>query len=229
MSKKFNHKWASIPKLKQINSDNGRKYLIEGTEVKYPSITTVLSATSDMSSLHAWRKRIGVDQANKVSAMATRRGTSMHKLCELYLLNEELEDENLDGNMMFKGIRSYLDRFDNVRCLEAPLYSHTFKVAGTVDCIAEVDGKLTIVDFKTANKPKKIEWIQNYFKQGCFYFWSYYEITKEMPEQVLILVSVQDGSVQEFYLNKKEIIKYTELLKETMEKYYNELDNSTTD
>ena len=228
MLKTFNHKWASIPKLKQINSDNGRKYLIEGTEVKYPSITTVLSATSDMSSLHAWRKRVGADKANKISAMATRRGTSMHKLCELYLSNEELDDENLDGNMMFKGIRSYLDKFDNVRCLEAPLYSHTFKVAGTVDCIAEVDGKLTIVDFKTANKPKKTEYIENYFKQGCFYFWAYYEITKEMPEQVLVLISVQDGSVQEFYLNKKEIIKYTELLKQTMEKYYNELTNPTT-
>ena len=229
MLKKFNHKWATIPKLKQINSDGGRKYLIEGTEVKYPSITTVLSKTSDTSSLIAWRNRVGVEQATKISTMATRRGTSMHKLCEQYLLNEETDDDNLDGNMLFKSIRPHLDDFDNVRCLEAPLYSHTFKVAGTVDCIAEVDGKLTIVDFKTANKPKKVEWIENYFMQGCFYFWSYYEITGEMPEQILILISVQDGSIQKFYLTKKDIIKYTEQLKQTMEKYYNVITNTTAD
>jgi len=229
MLKKFNHKWVTIPKLKQINSDSGRKYLIEGTEVKYPSITTVLSATSDNTGLHEWRKRVGAEKANKISTMASRRGTSMHKLCELYLLNEDLEDESIDGNFLFKTIRPQLDRFDNIRCLEKALYSHTFKVAGTVDCIAEVDDKLTIVDFKTASKPKKEQYIENYYKQGCFYFWSYYEITKEMPEQILILISVQDGSVQEFYLKKKEIIQYTELLKKTTEIYYNNVTDTTTD
>lgn len=227
MSKKFQHKWAKIPKLQQLNLPEGRRYLIEGSETKYPSITTVLGAVSDKSGIIAWRKRVGEEQANKVSAMATRRGTSMHKLCEQYLLNEDLDDDNLDGNLMFKSISSYLDNIDNVRCLETPLYSHTFKVAGTVDCIAEYNGVLTIIDFKTANKPKKEEYIQNYFKQGCFYFWSYYEITGELPKQVLILVSVQDGSVQEFKLSTLDIIKYTDLLQKDTERYYNEYVNNT--
>jgi genome maintenance exonuclease 1 len=225
MSKNFNHKWAKIPKLKQINSDEGRRYLIEGTETKYPSITTVLGATSDKSGLMAWKKRVGEEQAAKVSAMATRRGTAMHSLCEQYLLNKEPKDDSIDGQMMYKAIRPYLDNIDNVRCLETPLFSHKFKVAGTVDCIAEYNGKLTIIDFKTANRPKKPEYIDGYFKQGSFYFWSYYEITGELPEQILILISVEDGTVQEFILDKKSIIKYTEQLRTNIDTYYYNLEN----
>lgn len=221
MLKKFQHKWVEIPKLKQINSDEGRRYLIEGTEVKYPSITTVLGAVSDKSSIIAWRKRVGEEKANAISRNATTRGTSMHKLCEDYLLNNDLDDlGSVSGNMLFRGIRPLLDNIDNVRCLETPLYSHVFRVAGTVDCIAEYKGKLSIIDFKTASRPKREEWIQNYFAQGCFYFWSYYEITKEMPEQVVILVSVEDGSTQEFVLSKKDIINHTDILKSMVDEYY---------
>ena len=220
MSKTFQHQWASIPKLKQINTDNGRRYLIEGTEVKYPSITTVLGATSDKSGLEAWKKRVGPEEADRVSKMATRRGTSMHSLCEQYLLNKEPEDDSIDAQFMYKAIRPYLDNIDNVRCLETAVYSHKLKVAGTVDCIAEYKGKLTVIDFKTSNKPKQAKWIGDYFKQGTFYFWSYYEITGEMPEQILILIAVADGTIQEFILDKSEVIKYTEQLRKNVSAYY---------
>ena len=227
MSKRFNHKSVTIPKLKQINSDEGRRYLIEGTETKYPSITTVLSATGDKTALFEWRKRVGEEQANKVSAMATRRGTSMHKLCEQYLSNEKVEDDNIDGNFLFNGIRPVLDRINNVRCLETPLYSHTFRVAGTVDCIAELDNTLSIIDFKTANRPKKREWIEDYFIQGCFYWAAYSEIAGEIPKRVAILVSVQDGTTQEFILSGPDIRKYTEKLKKRIEFYYNDINTYT--
>jgi hypothetical protein len=220
MSKKFVHKWAEIPKLNQINSDSGREYLIENTEISYPSITTVLGATSDKSGLWAWRRRVGEEEAKRISEMSTRRGTAMHSLCEQYLLNKDPEDDSIDGQMMYKAIRPYLDNIDNVRCLETAIYSHKLKVAGTVDCIAEYNGKLTIIDFKTANKPKKEEYIDGYFKQGSFYFWAYYEITGEMPEQILILISVEDGTVQEFILDKAQIIKYTEELRKNISAYY---------
>lgn len=187
----------------------------------------MLGAVSDKSGLLKWRKRVGEEQANKVSAMATRRGTSMHKLCEQYLLNKEVEDDNYDGLLLFRSISPFLNRMDNIRALETPLYSHTFKIAGTVDCIAEYDNKLSIIDFKTASRPKKPEYIEGYFKQGAFYFWSYYEITGELPEQILILISVADGTVQEFFISKKEIIKYTELLKKDAQRYYNEYINNT--
>ena len=112
MSKKFNHLWKEIPKIKQRNSGEGRVYEIDGM-VSYPSITTVLSKTSDKSSLVAWRKRVGEEQASKVTRAATTRGTSMHKLCENYLLNEELDDlGSTSGEFLFRGIRSELDLID---------------------------------------------------------------------------------------------------------------------
>ena len=85
-SKKFNHLWKDIPKIKQVNSEEGRLYEVNG-ESAYPSITTVLSKTKDKGPLLRWRKRVGEEHANRVTISATRRGTSMHKLCESYLSN----------------------------------------------------------------------------------------------------------------------------------------------
>ena len=219
MLKKFKHNWVTLPKLKQINSEDGRKYAIN-EEVKYPSITTVLGKTKDLSYLKEWRKRVGEEHANKVTAAATSRGTSMHKLCEDYLLNQDLDDlGSTSGELLFRGIRPYLDRIDNVRALESGLFSHKLHVAGTVDCIADYDGELTIIDFKTAKATKRESYIYDYFMQGAFYFTSFYELTGELPKQILVLISVQDGSVQEFFVKGKEIIHWTEQLKERIKKY----------
>lgn len=219
MLKKFKHNWVTLPKLKQINSDNGRKYAVD-EETKYPSITTVLGKTKDLSYLKEWRKRVGEEHANKVTAAATSRGTSMHKLCEDYLLNQDLDDlGSTSGELLFRGIRPYLDRIDNVRALESGLFSHKLHVAGTVDCIADYDGELTIIDFKTAKAAKRESYIHDYFMQGAFYFTSFYELTGELPKQILVLISVQDGSVQEFFVKGKEIIYWTEQLKERIKKY----------
>jgi len=106
----FQHKWATIPKLKQLNLPEGRRYTIEGTDYKYPSITTVLGDTADKSGLHEWRKRVGEEKANAISRAATTRGTSMHKLCERYLKNEEVDapmptaDEDKISQMLAKVI-----------------------------------------------------------------------------------------------------------------------------
>lgn len=219
MLKKFKHNWVDLPKLKQITTEEGRRYAID-EKIKYPSITTVLSKTKDLSHLKEWRKRVGEEHANKVTAAATSRGTSMHKLCENYLLNEALDDlGSTSGELLFRGIRPYLDRIDNVRALESALFSHKLRVAGTVDCIAEYNGELTIIDFKTAKAPKKEQWIEDYYMQGAFYFSSFYEITGQLPKQILVLISVQDGSVQEFFVKGKDIIHWTEQLKERIKKF----------
>lgn len=217
--KKFNHKWASLPTLKQVNSENGRKYETDDGLESYPSITTVLGKTKDQTFLHQWRKRVGYDNANKITAMATRRGTSMHKLCEQYLLNENVEDDNVDGNYLFLGIKPHLERLDNVRALESRLISRKLSVAGTVDCIAEHDGELAIIDFKTSSKPKKLEYIEDYLLQGAFYFTAYYELTGELAKKITILISVQDGTVQTFELRGREIVEQVEKLKIRIKEY----------
>lgn len=240
MSKTFEHDWVETQTLKQINTEAGRRYATD-TGQRYPSITTVLGKTKDMSGLIAWRKRVGEEKANAISRAATTRGTSMHKLCERYLSNEPVEApmptaaEDLEfqditkgdwsaGQLMFSGIRPLLDRVDRVRILEKALVSHTLKVAGTVDCVAEFDNELSIIDFKTSRRPKKKENIDDYFMQGAFYFSAFYELTGELPKQIAIMISVQDGSNQLFTARGKEIIQWTEQLKKRIETFYENLE-----
>lgn len=217
----FNHQFAKLPELKQVNSESGRKYETVDGKFAYPSITTVLGATADKSGLYAWRKRVGEKKANQISRAATTRGTSMHKLCEDFLLNKELDDlGSTSGELLFRGIRPVLERIDNVRALESRLISHKLHVAGTVDCIADFDGKLSVIDFKTASRTKRRTNISDYFMQGCFYTTAYWEATGELPHQIVILISVQDGSTQEFTLNRSEIIYWTEQLRKRIGAYY---------
>lgn len=213
----FEHEWAKIPKLQRVDGENQRLYT-DG-EVSYPSITTVLSATADKSSLYEWKRRVGEEQANKISQAATRRGTAMHTLCEKYLLNEIAEDkENPDAMLLFQNIKPLLDKITTVKALETGLFSHKLRVAGTVDCIADYDGKLTVIDFKTSAKEKKSEWISDYFIQACFYFWAFYEQTGEMPEQIAILIS-SPAAVQEFIVPKKDIPGWSDLLVDKIDVY----------
>jgi len=208
--KTFNHSFKEIPKLKQINTEKGRRYGIDEKK-KYPSITTVLNDTADKTWLYEWRNRVGAEKANAISKAATTRGTAMHKLCEKYLLNEDIGpyyDESTMGTFLFANIKPALERMDNIRALESTLYSDALGVAGTVDCIAELDGNLSIIDFKTASRPKQESKIEDYFLQGCFYFTAYYERTGELPNQIAILISVQDSSYQEFKISGREIIRY---------------------
>ena len=213
----FEHEWAEIPKLQRVEV-NGKRLYECGTEC-YPSITSVLGATADKSSLFQWRKRVGAEQADKVSQAATRRGTALHTMCEKYLLNEEVEDkDNPDADLLFRNIKPLLNRITKVHCLETGLYSKTLGVAGTVDCIAEYNGKLSVIDFKSSNREKKAENIQDYFLQGCFYFWAYYERTGTMPDQVLIMVS-SPTMTQEFTIPKEEIAEWTDILRMRIETF----------
>lgn len=219
LSKKFNHNFIKTLKIEQKNSETGRKYVIEG-DVAYPSITTVLGKTKDQTFLREWRKRVGVEKAQQITLAAAGRGTKMHDLCEKFLLNKELGELGYSkGELLFRTIMPSLIRFDNIRALEHGLVCHRVGIAGTVDCIAEVDGVLTVIDFKTSAKLKKEDWIEDYFIQGAFYFNAFHEMTGELPKQILILIAVEDGSLQEFYLKGADIIKYTKLLHSRKEAY----------
>ena len=219
----FTHIKMEKLSLNRIDGENSRKYETPNGE-KYPSITHVLGETSDKSALFAWKKRVGEEKAAAISLAATTRGTAMHQLCEDYLSNEPLSDDNVAGNFMFLGIRPALDRIDNVRLLEASLYSDALKVAGTVDCIAEIDGKLSVIDFKTSRKPKNEDWIEDYFMQAAFYAVAYHERYNELPKQLVIMISIQDGSYQEFIIEGKDIIKWVEKLKTRIAMYYNKVE-----
>lgn len=196
----FNHvDMQALPELECETLPTGRTYVTpEGN--KYPSITTVLGHFGK-EAIQAWRKKVGEEVANKISTQAAGRGTAVHTLAENYLNNEEDWSKGaMPSNIFsFNQIKPILDeRVDNIWAQEVPLYSDKFAIAGRVDCIAEFDGELTIIDFKTSRKPKKAEWIQNYFHQCAFYAAAFYERTGVPIKKFAIIITVDDHEPQVF-------------------------------
>ena len=224
----YNHKPISLPEIKATTTDGVRLYETpEGNH--YPSITTVLSVRNKKG-LHDWRKRVGDDVANYVARKAANRGTAVHHMCEDYLNNdfdEEKHKKKFLPYVLFNQLReSVLRKVNDIYSQEAGLYSDKYKVAGRVDCIAEYDGELSIIDFKTSSKERSDEWNESYYIQASAYAEMFEERTGIAINQVVILVVTEDGVVQEFVKNKKE---YLPLLSDVIKewKVKNEMVSST--
>ena len=228
MMKKFKHQKINLPEIKATTTDGVRLYETpEGN--KYPSITTVLSVRNKKG-LFEWRKRVGDDVANYVARKAATRGTHVHHMCEDYINNdfdEEKHKKKFLPYVLFNQLReSVLQKIDNVNAQECGLYSDKYKVAGRVDCIAEYEGKLSIIDFKTSSKERSDDWNESYYIQASAYAEMFEERTGITIDQVVILVVTEDGVVQEFVKNKKE---YLPLLSDVIKewKVKNEMVSST--
>ena len=206
-----------LPELDCETLASGRTYVTpEGN--KYPSITTVLGELSK-AGIEAWKKRVGEETANKISAQASTRGTAVHELAENYLNNKEDWSKGyMPANIFtFNTIKPVLEsRVNNIWAQEVPLYSDKLQIAGRVDCIAELDGELTIIDFKTSRKPKKKDWIENYFLQGAFYAAAFFEQTGIAIKKTAIIIAVDDNEPQVFV---EPTFDYLPKLKEVRELY----------
>lgn len=202
--KVFNHNLITIEKLKSVTDDQTGKRLYQTPSGKaYPSVTTVLSETKK-DHIHKWRKRVGEKEANRITTQATKRGTSVHALCEAYIHNElhKYDKEIIDVDS-FLQIKAIVDKYvDNVRLVESTLYSDYLEVGGTVDLIAEFDGRLSVIDFKTSLKPKKKEWIDNYFMQASAYCVMMEERTGIPVGRIAIIIAV-DGHEPQLFLEKR--------------------------
>lgn len=200
---------SSLCDLNRIE-ENGKRFYVAPNGKRLPSVTTFLSHFKK-DSIMKWRKRVGEEEANKISGKASRRGTKFHSLMESYLSNESpsefLKDIMPDQKFSFKNMLPALDRIDNIRYIETMLYSETIGLAGQVDCIAEFDGIPSIIDFKTSNKLKKEEWIEDYFLQCTSYSLMYEDMCGEKAKQIVVLISV-DNCVepQIFVKQRKEYI-----------------------
>jgi len=196
------------------------KRVYEIGDEKYPSISTICSYRK-RKSIAEWRKRVGDAEANKISKRATTAGTTVHSMIEDYLNNElDLEkyvDKHL-AKILFVQAKGMLSRINNIHFQEAPLYSHEFAIAGRVDCIAEFDGKLSIIDFKTSSKEKKEEWIEGYLVQETGYAKMYEERSGIKVEQIVTLITCQTGDTQVFVKNPDD---YVPLLKDYIREYKN--------
>jgi len=137
-------------------------------------------------------------KAEKIRRQSAWRGTQYHTIVEYYLNNEPEKIEKSEGlpSYLFGSSREILDRIDNIHLLEAPLYSDELGIAGRVDCIAEFDGELAIIDFKTTNAIKKVEWLEKYFVQEAAYAYMYYERTGVEVTKLVTLSVAENGDTQ---------------------------------
>ena len=213
----FKHVNCDLPKLSRETIDGVRYYSVPDADelLKLVSITSVTSHHNRDIFVN-WRKKVGEEEANRITKKATRRGTDMHTLTEHYLKNEELPEVPPISEMLFKIAKSKINLINNVYALEGSLYSKQLGIAGTVDCIAEYDGELAIIDFKTSKKPKPREWVEHYFVQCMAYGCMLYELTGIMIKKLVIIMACVNGEcvVYEEYDKAKYIKLLTEYIRE---------------
>jgi genome maintenance exonuclease 1 len=192
----FNHEPIHLQELETITNKNGSRYYRTPDGKAYPSVTTILSAHTK-AGIKEWQERIGIEAANKISRQAATRGTKFHNMAEKYLKNKfEQQKMGLLDLELFEIAKPEIDKIDNIRALEVPLYSHHLRLAGRVDCVAEYDGKLSIIDFKTARKEKEEDHVQHYFMQASAYAIMFEELTKIPITNLVLIIAVEDGFMQ---------------------------------
>lgn len=216
----FNHvKLDSVSNLSEsviaTETDGKRQYTIKGVS-SYPSVTTV-TGFKKRKFFAEWRKNNPEEAKRTVN-----RGNKLHSLIEKYINNEVLNKKEIDPFTLdlFLQAKKNLDKIDNIHALETSLYSKLLKLAGRVDCIAEYDGELSVIDFKGSTKPKRKEDIENYFLQATAYSIMWKERTGIPIKNLVILISCEDGGVQVFEGNP---VDYVPRLKEVIEKYEREV------
>ena len=230
----FKHVPVELTEMTAVTTDTGRQYETpEG--ITLPSITTVLSILS-RDSIAKWKARVGEKEANRVSYRASTRGTAVHEICEQYVNNDPDYDKymaiNPDNGEMkmttrtpdlidsFLKIKPILDeRLTVVHAQEAPLYSTHLGVAGRVDCVGVFDGKLSIIDYKTSMKPKRLDWIKNYFMQESAYAIMWEERTGMPITQLVTVISVDNNEPQVFVEHRDNWVRP---LRDTIAQYKEE-------
>jgi genome maintenance exonuclease 1 len=215
----FNHTDLKLPELKRESIDGVRYYTIDGKNKKLVSITSVISHYKK-DFFDKWRKRVGVEEANRITKRATSRGTDTHTLIENYLLNQELPEVQPISDMLFKIAKPTIDRINNIHCLESSLYSEILGVAGSVDTIAEFDGELAVIDYKTSAKPKPEEWIEGYFVQTMFYGMALYEMTGIQIKKLVIIMTCENGECVVY--EQRDLKKYMKLVVQYIKKFVND-------
>ena len=212
------------PELTRVEKNDVRYYQ-DSLSNLVPSVTTILSATGDHSGIDAWKRRVGPKTAKAVVDEATTIGTAVHLAIENYLYGKEWEQFTEDKMGMLahqiakRFICDCLGDIDEVWGLESGLVLDGL-YAGTADCIGIFRGKPTIIDFKTAKKIKRKDWIEDYFLQGAAYANAHNVMYKTNIESIAILMVDRDLLFKEFLVNSKEFNSYTEKWKKRLIGFY---------
>jgi hypothetical protein len=214
--------------LQRHTIDETRYYQVDD-QLMYPSVTSVISYIN-RAKFADWRQRVGQEEANRKTKHATTRGTRLHKVWEVYLQNGDYKSlpewEIPLIQMMFQASKFYLDtRLDNIYHQETPMSSDRLCLAGTVDLICEVDGELSIVDFKTSAKEKPEEWLEDYFVQLSAYWAMFSERTGVVPKKLVVFLVGENGDVQ--IVERRHIMKYLMTLRDYANQFVEHRDAGT--
>lgn len=187
-NKKFIHNLLDLPDLTSETTEGLRVYNTPNGE-PYVSMTTVLKMLSEKD-IAKWRKRVGEEEADRISDDAREDGEQFHAIMEHYLRNEDHMIQDFDQRQvfMFNTMKKHVNKIDNVRGIEIALWSDHYKIAGRADCIADFEGIPSIIDFKTSRKEKKEKWIESYFLQATGYSLFLEELTGLRYEQLVIIM-----------------------------------------
>ena len=221
---KFNY-----PKSSRSIENGMRKYLFD--DEKLPSVTSILQATKseeDKAALENWKKRVGFAAANKIKNEASSRGSSMHLHIENFLknrINESFFEENEQYKNMAKEIidKGIKGKLEEIYGMETTLY-YPEKYAGTADLIGVYEGHQSIIDFKQSNKPKKIDYIQDYLLQLGAYTLAHNVVYESNITSGVILLCTVDNLFQDFKIQGPELLMYQNLFLGRLKKF-NEMNN----
>jgi hypothetical protein len=199
--------------LRRVDGPGGRRY-VDGNEVALPSVTTILSGTKDKSGLDAWAARVGEAEANRIKNEAATVGTHMHNVIERMIAYRDLPRPTnwlmVRGyEMGYRLVNTYFPNLNEIWGSEVPLY-YPGKYAGTTDLVGIYRGNAAIVDFKQSLRPKKHDWIADYFHQLAAYALAHDVVHGTSITHGYVLVAVQNGETQEFSTTGSEFDRYKE-------------------
>lgn len=197
------------------NTEKGGKRVYHTKDGDYPSITTILGATADKTWLYKWQDRIGKEAADKIKTESATQGTKVHKHLENHFAGKEVDLSNATEHeaQMFRTMRvSYESDITKVHGQEVCLFSNELKYAGRCDMVGDWQGELAIIDFKTAKKPKKKEWIKDYYLQTLGYALAHDEMYGTNIKKGVVLITIKEDLPQCFIIDfTKELWMYEEL------------------
>lgn len=199
-NKTYTHMPVQKFDLSGTTATNGSRMYVTPSGRRYASVTTALKHLSE-EGIAKWRKDVGEAEATRISTQSAIRGTAVHAMCEHYLDNQHyiLSESRFNRDKYtFSQIKPLLHRIDNIRGMEMALWSDKLKLAGRTDCIAEFDGVLSVIDFKTSLKLKKKEWITGYFMQETAYAIMYKERYSEPVDQIVTIIATDNSEPQLF-------------------------------
>ena len=220
-------KWNKLykyPKSIREMVEGKRHYAIDNN--KLPSVTTILSATQSQEkqdSLKKWIAKVGEEEAERVKNTAATRGTKMHSILEGYIEDKNILDMTEEGGEAHRMANTIIDRglkdLDEIWGSEAVL-SYQDRYAGATDLCGIYMGRESIIDFKQSNKPKREEWIDDYYLQSAAYALAHNETYGTEIDQGVILMCTPDCFFQRFIINGRRFREYTKKWKQKVEEYY---------